>query len=460
MDRLVALVASDPAAEPQFDLLHRLFAAALLLPQQEEQAPLQVCCASGPQLCAPPRAFAQRERHSAAAPRRFRHRLCLQLLPLQMFIVVQAPPGKASASARGVLLEALLRWGGHPLSLQTVLAAFTAAALRVARVPKPPPPQQQQQPPQQPPSPPPQQQPSSPLTQQRRWQQPCRCSLDTSLGALEQAMASLNGLVADVQLLAAVSAPLFACTHGGAGSASGVSSSGGGPSAAVSVHDQGGSMSALRAYWLDPSRPGLQLIAAADVVWRLAANCPDSTDRLVAAIAAAQAAEGAAARGGAGGRGDDNGSRAGPEEGGAAAVADASEAVPWQQLACTLLLQPRWLAFCGALAANGSAGALQPAAVEATTEVGAAEGGAAAAIVAALSAMLHNDFPKDLAMGSPAVAPEVLAAACWAQPQLRQACLGMLSSEACSAEAAARPEAASWLRQLVGLLDTLGCLAA
>jgi hypothetical protein len=454
MEGLESLVASDAALAPRFDALHRVFVASLL---EQEKAPAAVRSADPPPR--PRRAALRRAAPRCAALRRAARAAAAAAAAAADARPLPKPPPLSSRAtqaaaaqdgrpggAQAVLLAALLRWGGDgPLSVQAVLSAYTAAALRVARhaaAHKAAPPE-------------PEACGDDAAAARRRDQALLRARVGASLVAAEAAVRSLQGLAADARLLDAACAPL-----GPRGSWS--------QAAAAAGAEPRGPAQALRAFWLDPEQ-GLRLVAAAGAAAAGSpAGCRETADAMAAATAAAAAAavQGAAAvgsvaqhceRGGTSGQGTAVEAAAGAPRGAAAAQL--------QQLACALLLQPRWPAFCSLLAAEHGrldAPAGEAAATaEGATSSGSAEdtGNAAAEGAAALARAVADGLARALAQRLPDVPAAALAAACWAQPRMQQACLEMLAAEECVAAAAASAEVAAWLERLVGMLEWLGCLA-
>ncbi|GBF87444.1 hypothetical protein Rsub_00155 [Raphidocelis subcapitata] len=394
---LLAVVAEDKL-EPRFELLHRLFAAALLLQQRQEGA-------------------------------------------------------EPEPVARAVLLAALLRWGDSPQTVQTVLSAYTAAALRLAQHVA----QQQQQPP--PLEPPGQEEHGNPQAdeereedqqrgrgtgkQQQRQQRAAAHELGASLAAAEQAVGSLLDLKAAMHTLAAACDVLQPATP--------LAPPPGGPSCSDKDDGSSSSLDALRAFWFAEEK-GLRLVTAAQALWHSSVTACDGPQGLAAAIGAAveRAAVALDSSSGAAGGGDPRSS--GTSDAAASAL----------DLACACVVQPRWAALCRRLAGAPGAGCErrrpgqeQAGAGPATTEAASAASALAAAAVACELGQALAGHPALLISS----APEALAAACWAEPRLGEACVAALASPACVGLATGSAAAADRLQRLLPLLQELGCLS-
>lgn len=355
--------------------------------------------------------------------------------------------------ARAVLLAALLRWGDSPRTVQTVLSAYTAAALRLA--------QQQQAPPLEPQGA--EARGDHPADEEReedqqrgrdagrgkqrqRRQPAAALVLEESLAAAEQAVGSLLDLQAAMRVLAAACDVLQPATQlplPATGQARRERDS--------AERGSGGSSSraALRAYWFAEDK-GLRQVTMADGLCRSSAAVGDDPQGLAAAIAAA-VERSAAALDTSGGVGCSDSSSF-PCRAAAAAL----------DLACACVVQLRWAAMCRLLAGAADTGceACHPgpekAASPASTKelpAPAAPAQAAAAVARELGQVITSR-PALLISG----APEALAAACWAEPRLAEACFAALASPACASLATESADAADRLRRLLTLLQELGCL--
>jgi hypothetical protein len=255
-----------------------------------------------------------------------------------------------------------------------------------------------------------------------------------------------------------------------------------------------GPLSELRSYWFDLAR-GLRHIAAAGVVWSSAGSTKDAT---AVAIAVGAALDHAAASGA--GVGDNPGvetaapvaaSAASAAAGAATSEATATPAPGAQQLACppgcleefacALLLQPSWRAFCARLGGrpqpprandmeNGQAhgqcrhGTQQTGPPAAPGPARGAlympEGASAAQRMVAVRSLSERVAATLHARPAAVMAQPVaaLAAACWAQPCVRDACLTALASELCTRAASESAVTAQRLQQLIAMLQLLDCL--
>lgn len=454
-DLLAAL--HDDRLSPRYEQLYRIFAASIML-QEGDGKGVSAATAirdATPTAAAPdPGAVfgVHAITHSGIA------------IPINMHIADARHPSRhklqcagsgpmlAASPACAALLTALLRWGGQPLAVQTVLSAYTAAALCTARLAALP-----------------AAAPDAAASQAARF--------EASMQAAESAVGSLQGLQTDVQLLRAawgvlghtqqeVSVPQ---ARSGAGLAARfrpgarcAGASDGAGASAVAPRRTPSALDAARTYWFDPDR-GLRMVSAAATVWDAAAGKPCGPQEVAAAVAAALA------RGAGGGPGV-RAERAGQQKaaGGEGGRSDGA-AGQLQELAFALLVQPAWRDLCSKLGApprklpqRGGCGVGEQVAGAATAATAAAAAeqerrsgvcGAAAALAAELAAALQAS-PAALLAWPPAPA----AAACWAHESLASAVSSALASDALVQPAAANAAAAGGLQDLVMMLHTLGCL--
>jgi hypothetical protein len=449
------LAAKDPHLAPQYDALHRLFTASILVEQQdgqqeqhgqrEQEQQRQVravcCCCCEFKVCTCVCCVSQQY------PGR----------PLQQCIEQNNPnKPQQQQAATAVLLSLLLRWGGDPLSVQTVLSAYTSAAVRVA--------QHLSKRAVNPAGPPAGENLHEQPHDQARGRRRMAGAFAAAQRSAEAAVGALVGLQGDMRLLDAACGALQRCPDSAADAAA---AAGGGD-------QQDEHMAALRSYWLDRDR-GMRWAAAAAALWSSGADGgrPGGAAELVAAAAAAVRQEAAAVAAAApapqpaGSAAPDSNGRVGSP-----AAAGTGAALPAQQLACALLVQPRWRPFCSAL--TGSSDALLGGAAAAaggegdqsqTAEFVAAVDEARDQLAGDLAALLKEQPSRLLSLdlstsssGSAAAAAAAMAGACWAHAAVRRACLEALGSAECVKAASESVTAASRLRGLVGVLHGLGCL--
>jgi len=344
---------------------------------------------------------------------------------------------RAAPTAETVLLAALVRWGDDPLSIQTVLSAYTAAAVRVAQ-----------------------------HAGKRQLDGAAECAaqqqqiLSNSFAAAEQAVCALSSMQTDLLLLQTASGVLQPSASLLAAAAviqqpfnpTSITQHRSAAATTAARDEREEHLAAQQSYWFDHNQ-GLRLVCTAEALWDAVrpgagAGSNRRSELFVTAVASAVEKEAAAA--------------CNTE----AAAAVPAAVVDWElpctalELACALLVQPRWSDFCAVLTSTQqhTAQAASTSAERCTEHAGAGQ-------LAGELARVINEHPMWLVQcsgnsssrgaGSAAAA---LSGACWAHPAVCRACLEALASGKSVLAAQQRPSVAQHLRLLVGMLDYLGCL--